>query len=434
MVLYEFLTAILVVLLSAVIFCALYLLDYLLDNKFKVGMPLDQLPDDVLINVLSRLPAYELLNRIVCKRWRSLISSHEFIRLQRERAPIVVLGQRFFIESSSYNKICFGLVEDGFKKSVKMISFKFDANMIKCTPRLIDSCGGGELLLFLGMFVRDSYNDSKYIVFNPISCESRFLHPPCYSFLEKLCGLFFHPLESEYKVLCWKMEVDCFAYYIYDGLGTETQRKITSTPLFCRPANDEAPVVVEMGLHWMINQDKMGPNRSGFDPCDHTIMVFEIVSEEFRTLPHHPSLDGCEGGYSRCMMNHRYMNLFEMDKKLCLSHMFPDENRIDIWLLEDYTNWGWIRKHKIFTGFGKIPEVPKEFIKSSIGRDSMLRNKVIYIGKDMLVVNYFGRLYSLHLTLKTFKKVKDDAFGDYGTKLFTAYRSCLPMATGAELV
>ncbi|KAJ4841326.1 hypothetical protein Tsubulata_039531, partial [Turnera subulata] len=51
------------------------------------------LPDDVIIDILSRLPADHVLQcRRVCKRWRALTSTAYFAQLQLQRATPVVLA------------------------------------------------------------------------------------------------------------------------------------------------------------------------------------------------------------------------------------------------------------------------------------------------------------------------------------------------------
>ncbi|KAJ4822169.1 hypothetical protein Tsubulata_020775 [Turnera subulata] len=51
------------------------------------------LPDDVIIDILSRLPADHVLQcRKVCKRWRALTSTAYFAQLQLQRATPVVLA------------------------------------------------------------------------------------------------------------------------------------------------------------------------------------------------------------------------------------------------------------------------------------------------------------------------------------------------------
>ncbi|KAF5180914.1 hypothetical protein FRX31_029499 [Thalictrum thalictroides] len=140
----------------------------------------------------------------------------------------------------------------------------------------------------------------------------------------------------EYRVLIVIYKARRFKFYIL-GLLSERVRWITN--LTHSPNNVRSPVYLNGILHWMVN-DKSYKHANGDNPgCSSSIMLFNTTSEEFSTIPH----PGDECGLRK---KHDMMELMDMEGNLslCDSRSF---RYLDIWMLEDYENWFWGKRHSI---------------------------------------------------------------------------------------
>ena len=91
-------------------------------------------------------------------------------------------------------------------------------------------------------------------------------------------------------------------------------------------------------LHWMVDF------RSGYNgvipPCSNSVMMFNVDTEDFRSMPH-PEM---ECGVHR--RRHAKMQLTEMEGQLTFYHV-DGKLMLGIWVLEKYENWFWVRKYKV---------------------------------------------------------------------------------------
>ncbi|RAL37029.1 hypothetical protein DM860_003951 [Cuscuta australis] len=84
----------------------------------------DRFPDDILVNILSRLPADAVLQcRKVCRHWRTLTSSTHFITVQNRRAPSVILLEESSLDYLKKRGRDY-YVYDAVAKKLTKISFK----------------------------------------------------------------------------------------------------------------------------------------------------------------------------------------------------------------------------------------------------------------------------------------------------------------------
>ncbi|KAI6704054.1 hypothetical protein NL676_013190 [Syzygium grande] len=83
---------------------------------------LESLPDDVMADVLSLLPADQVANlRRVCKGWCSLTATPYFVRLHLERSPPVMIFQTRSPEHIDHNKFTLFYVDWSSKKKKQLI-------------------------------------------------------------------------------------------------------------------------------------------------------------------------------------------------------------------------------------------------------------------------------------------------------------------------
>ncbi|KAG9158647.1 hypothetical protein Leryth_021995, partial [Lithospermum erythrorhizon] len=182
-------------------------------DEEKKGIDLVDLSDDCFVEILSRLPSYDVLtSRRVCKCLHTLTSSAHFIASQTNRAPAIILIHELGnMRHKSYNKdewVCsmltlpdihnnlFCLDDTKTNKKLKKLTLN-GTRFTQYIPELLFSFGG--LVAFKGRA------SSMYFVLNPISGKSRCIPwpPPvphmCYG--AYMCGMFFHPLASEFKLI-----------------------------------------------------------------------------------------------------------------------------------------------------------------------------------------------------------------------------------------
>ncbi|GAA0175228.1 hypothetical protein LIER_28450 [Lithospermum erythrorhizon] len=410
-----------------------------LHDEENKGIGLVDLCDDCWLEILSRLPSYDVLRcRIVCKRWHTLTSSAHFIAIQTKRAPTIIILHELTNKRNqraeggwSYNTAVapyidsnlFCLDDTKTNKKLKKLTLN-KTSFTKHEPELLFSFGG--LVVFKG-YCRFS---PIFFVLNPISGKSTHVPwppQPYWNTAHCLCGLFFHPLASEFNFLFVHVMEDYLScwYYVY-GSASNSWRKINSTPLLFRPTYRYDPVIVEMCLHWMVNFEPRMPRDESVCPCKHAIMIFNINSEEIYTMPH-PMINGQRCHVNNFLNNHEMMVLFEMEKKLWLAHIFRQGGSgMVIWELNDHVNWSWVKRYNICEN-----EVPKRLpIHCWRGDLYTRRTKILCINKGILFINWYSsELYLLDLTLKTINKIPDKYTSSNNTGLYfcTTYTCSLLM-------
>ncbi|XP_048140835.1 F-box protein At3g07870-like [Rhodamnia argentea] len=233
---------------------------------------LEILPDDVMADVLSRLPADQVVNsRSVCKRWCSLAATPHFVQLHLERSTPVMY---FLTSSNELGTFTLSSVDWSSKKRKQLIR-EIRLPIIEFLPsksslQFSGSCNG------LFIFRKNWVSPLTYYIFNPIRREKITITPGL------IVGFFLDSLTNKYELLACDNVMDDFRFYI-GGLGPVfTWRKVGCFPY--RPREIFAPSVVNGCLHWMAI-GKRG-EKDIWPPCTHSIMVFSIEHCEFRFLPH----------------------------------------------------------------------------------------------------------------------------------------------------
>ncbi|KAJ4822157.1 hypothetical protein Tsubulata_020759 [Turnera subulata] len=301
---------------NMVVFCWSSIL-YKLAGVFAGGktkkLDTESFSDDVIIDILSRLPADHVLEcRRVCKRWLALTSTASFAELQLKRAtPAIVAGfydgnlQGFYVNDALSPR----------------------QQIIEQNCRLITSCDG----LILGKRDSPSYD----FIYNPITQDE--ITIPGQLKAGYMCGLYFHPATKEYRML-YAFDQNHLFQYVIVSLPTYSRRTLYNQ-FYCRPANPEA-VLVSGNLHWMVEHIK-GRNRlktqEDNDPCANSILRFNIATENFDTMPH-PECDSCPGPDCGSLQ------LFEVDGmiSLCQRRSYS----VHLWTCLDYPSWQWTRRYK----------------------------------------------------------------------------------------
>ncbi|PSS28887.1 F-box protein like [Actinidia chinensis var. chinensis] len=285
------------------------------------------LPEEIIIDILSRLPADCVLKcRRVCKEWLALTSTPYFTKMHLKRAAPVIFVQSLQFGNLERDELDLFIFDKGDKEDKMMKKMRAGSMHIgvERMPILSGSCNG--LLLFKPMFPT---NFALCFICNPVTWEQMTVRPPVCGGM--LCGFFFHPLVKAIELLFMHPEGIGFQYFLY-SLGDKKGRKTVAFPYW--PTYSVNPVIVNGALHWMIKHDYKSAEISH---CKNVIMMFNMDTG-FCTLPH--------PGKQCCMpRRHEMMQLIEKDGQLCFSCIC--DRSLVIWVLGDYENWFWVKKYKV---------------------------------------------------------------------------------------
>ncbi|KAK8633554.1 hypothetical protein V6N13_014399 [Hibiscus sabdariffa] len=371
----------------------------------------EYLTDDLVVEILRRLPAEHLWRwcRSVCKRWYALISSPSFAHAHLEQSPSTFFfccppRGKSFIHATKPNFI---FPHEGDDASTwGFVARSLNERLVErwklCARGVLpsDSCNGlilfsccwstelylRNLIMWSAMY-RIGIRNQIYIG-NPITGELLTIHNPSTFTLNGLCGFFYHSSTQEYKLLHCHKPDDTDVNYVYTmlTLGSTEWRRICNFPYRVRPGS--SPVKLDNTLYWM--------THASFSTCEDSIIMFNMDSEEFRTMPR-PSYS-CQTSES-----HDRMNLLEMDGRLtCWCVMGRD---VCAWAVEvsdrnNYTPASWVQiYHLDFYGnfdLGFTQNVPDNLHVKLVSMDSR-EQVLLWSGK---------RVFRCDLLTKSPRKIK----------------------------
>ncbi|XWS13371.1 hypothetical protein CRYUN_Cryun36dG0031900 [Craigia yunnanensis] len=171
---------------------------------------LSQLPHDIIVNILSRLPVKSLIrSRCVCKPWRSLISDPQFAKMQLvpsqknshvnlhrallSTSPLVSIDYKAYSGDEDDSKVISGLE---YPTAMKKDS-DYDVD-------LVGSCDGLVCLLL---------DDEEFILWNPSTKESKALLELSYV----LDGTFSYGLGYDFSTDDYKLVKVCCPDNVSEG-------------------------------------------------------------------------------------------------------------------------------------------------------------------------------------------------------------------------
>ncbi|KAK8633560.1 hypothetical protein V6N13_014405 [Hibiscus sabdariffa] len=262
----------------------------------------EYLPNDLLDKILRRIPAEQLWwrCRLVCTRWKSLVSSPSFAHAHLQQSP-----PTFFVSKHRGGKQKVDLFyprDDDAKRAFDGLFQRWNHRMRGDIVLPVASCNG------LVLFQSFSCGSAEFHIGNPITGEILTLKAPSYgNELEMTIhffGFFFHSSTQEYKLLFYHRTdrpstKNRFGYaMVMHTLGSAKWRSLRA-PLYDVWCSSQPLVVVDNTLYWMF------PNLS----CENSILMFSMDSEEFRTISH-PKYP-CKPGDT-----HQWIRLLEMDGRL----------------------------------------------------------------------------------------------------------------------
>lgn len=178
-----------------------------------------------------------------------------------------------------------------------------------------------------------------YFICNPATHEKITL--PSLQYVN-VCGLFFHVLTREHRVLHYCSTGSNYCSYKIYSLEKNSWREL-SCLCYAIPSSKN-PVIVNGSLHWFAGETIdnkasgiVGNLRGNF------ILRFDMNFEVSDTIPH-PEHESCSGkhmhGYEMREYIYRYkMQLLEVDGELCLCDLQDEEPVvINLWIFTDSTN------------------------------------------------------------------------------------------------
>ncbi|KAK1377175.1 hypothetical protein POM88_033368 [Heracleum sosnowskyi] len=278
-----------------------------------------RLPEELVIDILSRFPAESLHQCAeVYQDWKSLFSTRYFVHdLFLPRVPPTFIVHR----ASNVEDELYYL--DDFWGDGKKTPIKFK---IKDDPLI-----WGRLELkysYFGLLFFTSASRNYTVVLNPVTCEKTYLLHDGKG-LTDIYGVYYHPIAREFCVLLIShITYEHAEFKLLRERGPSRGWETLSNSLYL-PVGGVPPVNLHGALHW---------KRRHTNPISsHSIVVFSIVEEEFKLMPHP------DPGGAQVFDEH----LFDLDGNLALCQI---TDVLQIRTLQDYTSWFWTKTHSIKLG------------------------------------------------------------------------------------
>ncbi|KAF3787201.1 F-box protein [Nymphaea thermarum] len=286
------------------------------------------IPNDVLANILSRLPVKPLLRfRRVCKGWRSLIDSDDFVEAHLSFAK---LHQKpSFVTQWDENLYFCDANDPHFVVRMREL-WQPLRGYFMCILAALSWFDG---LCCVGIEAIDDFPERPriYQIINPATRTSVKL-PKSGLGDPQICQIVRDPVTRVYKLLL----VDFVGESMYDKFRAEifsigvddSWRKLNGAygsdcSLNCRP-------FVNGAIHWIYK--KTGRVVEG-TPL--TIVAFDVSQERFWTMRPPEDLNVQED----------LDFVADFRGSLCLLHFDVPGLKMEFWVLQDYDNSVWVRQH-----------------------------------------------------------------------------------------
>ncbi|KAL5720942.1 hypothetical protein ACHQM5_013563 [Ranunculus cassubicifolius] len=266
------------------------------NQKPQLVMIKSDIPDDVLFNILIKLPLKTLLRfKSVSKRWHSLIQDPILIKFNSDisKNHIYLFGRDDIYLDGHLS--LYSITRGGEISSVS-------TNVLPHCHTRVAYCNG--LLCFL-----TEVNKTFYLC-NPTTRAQ--IELPRSGFFSATFGFGYKPSTNKYIVVQISYWDGCHVF----TLGSDSWRAISS-----KPANYNfygESFFFNGALHW-----------SGYG----MIVSFDLETETFGSIPY-PNTASCF-----------FRDLHEFDGYLCMiARKFDDHNLFSLWVLKDYRNHFWVNQ------------------------------------------------------------------------------------------
>ncbi|KAI8548102.1 hypothetical protein RHMOL_Rhmol07G0246200 [Rhododendron molle] len=281
-----------------------------------------ELPQDLLMEILSRLPVKSLLQwKSVSKSWYVLIQNPSFISLHHTRARLYYCASIYVWNLNSNVQRSMYLLPD--QTSIEHLDLSFTRPYLDKELFGMKSCNG---LMCLS-------TDSNIVICNPATRECRLLpQPPYHAWLTNYLGFAFDSKTSDYKVvrLATLSETTLVDHKIQIyGMSADSWKEIVATV----PNHDftvrQSPCMSLDGVFYWLS----------YNPSTrHAIDALNTVEGSFerRSLPADVSSDG-------------QINLYRLNDSLALvgRKYHNRETRFDVWLMDEFGVGFWTKRYTI---------------------------------------------------------------------------------------
>ncbi|KAH9620680.1 hypothetical protein KSS87_021022, partial [Heliosperma pusillum] len=288
---------------------------------------ISSLPDEVIINILSRLPAQTVLAcRAVCSAWLHMTLTSQFTEMHLIRSTPLILG-RALVGYYGRNLGWFFIDNFLFKKAeMRGLEFVRQGSKENRTLCVEAFCNG--LLIFKNDF-------DKYVICNPITREevAFWLRTD-----DQICGFYYHRLQKEYTLLIYqKSDKNKFSVY---GLSSKDRRTLATCATFNLSCFCEAATCG--ALFWATHGSKI---HNSLSVSTNSILMFNLETENFVVK------DQPTDRYKRDVRT--LVKLLEIDGKLGCFDVY--QKSVQVWILEDVQTWKWCKRYVVdLNGFINI--------------------------------------------------------------------------------
>ncbi|KAK3417197.1 hypothetical protein EUGRSUZ_H02934 [Eucalyptus grandis] len=310
----------------------------------------ESIPEDVVVDILLRLPAKSLVRfKCVCKRWRSLISDRAFAKshLQRVKAADLIPSQRIIIggRNSPLKTVDYEALDGGGEGRMVV------PHGIKplWESRIVGSCDG--LVCLLG--------PSNFVIYNPTTGE--YIELPSSDFVDhamyfssgarydSFYGFGYDSQSDDYKIALVVgdvvVEVENWKVAIFSLKSCSWRMMMIEVPFQEEGVECCGPAVYWKGaLHWDVYV--WNTNGEGFS----AMLSFDLLEEKFHQVLPVPAVDD---GILLLGLEIHGANLFIYNN--------AQNPRIEAWITDQYRigapwkKWLSVDCSALNTPFEKIP-------------------------------------------------------------------------------
>ncbi|KAF5175083.1 F-box protein cpr1 [Thalictrum thalictroides] len=351
-----------------------------------VGVTMERFPQDVVMEILSRLPVKSLVRfRCVSKTWLKLLTKDtKFIKLHLNRShnhlPDFIFQTYLRIESDMNTKISESKFDDGVEIigiCNGLVCVTDFSNFYVCNPLTKD-------------YISIPSPDDVPILLNQMSLS--------------LYGFGFHESSNEYKILrLFSTTIededgvsDFLLHVTVYTLSTNSWKTLENVSYEYEICCDQDNALVNGAFHWI----GAAPGLSTWSTKVKSIVCFDLEAEDFHELPQPTDL---KDKYSYTFS----VSVGELDGLLCLFYMLSNES-LEVCAMKEYgIVESWTKQFKITQ-----LEVPRSFYNlAPVG---------IY-NKGEIIINKDDRELFLYMsqtnTVRSFmtRKYMKKAYAYYGS-------------------
>ncbi|XP_047333428.1 F-box protein CPR1-like [Impatiens glandulifera] len=292
-------------------------------------------PDEILENVLSRLPVKCLLRlRCVSKSWLSLISSPRFVKLHLNRSVQTKSNLNLFMIDGQYFSR-WNLYSPDHDHDHVLRPAEIVRHPLRCRKYAIQNWGSCDGLICLS----NAFLDDFVCLWNPSTKKSIIL-PYSSSTLtrndERTYGFYYDITNDDYRVVRTTLfggEIFDYEIKVY-SLRSNSWHMLEK---FHQGPNFNSEVAIACGaLHWTLGRA---------EEEEIWIVAFDLATERYRVIsqPHYSGLP-------------YIISLSTFKGCLSLScHCYSHANPVDVWLLNEYGE-----KNEYWSRLVSLPLIPTD--------------------------------------------------------------------------